>query len=278
MTIKPHTVKSNAKRAARKLCEQFQGIEPAEPVQANGGVQWLPAVRLTGGLLPKEIGDQIAAAAVFAEPQPETAPLPFESATGQAGAALVEQPEIAKLTMLPPVDDDAEIPAFLKARKLPEPEPATTLKTAEADGVRKVAVPMTRNPDGSHSGELPASPDAKAKTRAAVQKLPARVVSTPEEIAERRRERQQRIADDKANPQPKPERATKTRELIKMMQQDDGATAEAIREKLGWLPHTLRGFISTLKSKGVAIETVRNGKITSYKLAAVGEAGDEAAA
>lgn len=47
-----------------------------------------------------------------------------------------------------------------------------------------------------------------------------------------------------------------------------GATIEAIMEALGWQRHTVRGRISTLKSRGLDIETVREGKTTTYRVTA----------
>lgn len=47
-----------------------------------------------------------------------------------------------------------------------------------------------------------------------------------------------------------------------------GATIEAIMEALGWQRHTVRGRISTLKSRGLDIETVREGKTTMYRVTA----------
>ncbi|GGD19798.1 hypothetical protein GCM10011335_23370 [Aureimonas glaciei] len=41
--MKAHTVKSNAKRAARKLADRIPGLTPAEPWEAEGG-GWWPAV------------------------------------------------------------------------------------------------------------------------------------------------------------------------------------------------------------------------------------------
>mgnify|MGYP002078637347 CR=1 FL=1 len=40
-----HTVKSNAKRHARKMCEKYPGFTPIEPREANRTGSWLPCVR-----------------------------------------------------------------------------------------------------------------------------------------------------------------------------------------------------------------------------------------
>ncbi len=43
-----------------------------------------------------------------------------------------------------------------------------------------------------------------------------------------------------------------------------GATGKAIQQLTGWLPHSVRGFISTQRSKGLCITTEKVGKETVY--------------
>ncbi|OCC05128.1 hypothetical protein BA190_09435 [Labrys sp. WJW] len=61
--MKSHSVKSNAKRAARKLYENIPGIWPIEPVQAGDSGQWYPAISAPEDLRERLIAngvDQIA--------------------------------------------------------------------------------------------------------------------------------------------------------------------------------------------------------------------------
>lgn len=51
--MKAHSVKSNAKRAARKFCEEFDGFQAVEPVAAPDG-GWLPVVRSASRLPSRE--------------------------------------------------------------------------------------------------------------------------------------------------------------------------------------------------------------------------------
>ena len=47
-----------------------------------------------------------------------------------------------------------------------------------------------------------------------------------------------------------------------------GATAEHMAKTLGWLPHTLRGALSRLKTKeGLKIERERVDGTTNYRIA-----------
>jgi predicted ArsR family transcriptional regulator len=58
----------------------------------------------------------------------------------------------------------------------------------------------------------------------------------------------------------------KTTALIAMLTK--GATAEHMAKTLGWLPHTLRGALSRLKTKeGLKIERERVDGTTSYRIA-----------
>ena len=58
----------------------------------------------------------------------------------------------------------------------------------------------------------------------------------------------------------------KTTVLIAMLTK--GATAEHMAKTLGWLPHTLRGALSRLKTKeGLKIERERVDGTTSYRIA-----------
>jgi|SRR5579863_1281765 len=56
----------------------------------------------------------------------------------------------------------------------------------------------------------------------------------------------------KAKKQAKPtaERASKKAEVIALMKRAKGTTLAEIMEATGWQPHTIRGFVSILGSKG----------------------------
>jgi hypothetical protein len=54
----------------------------------------------------------------------------------------------------------------------------------------------------------------------------------------------------KAAAKPKADRTNKKAEVIAMMKRTKGATLGEIRRATGWQPHTVRGFVSILGSKG----------------------------
>jgi len=63
----------------------------------------------------------------------------------------------------------------------------------------------------------------------------------------------------KAATKPKADRANKKAEVIAMMKRAKGATLAEIVKATGWHPHTVRGFVSILGSKGgEKIESSKN--------------------
>ena len=58
---------------------------------------------------------------------------------------------------------------------------------------------------------------------------------------------------------PKADRANKKAEVIEMMKRAKGATLPEIMKATGWQPHTVRGFVGILGSKGgEKIESSKN--------------------
>jgi hypothetical protein len=63
----------------------------------------------------------------------------------------------------------------------------------------------------------------------------------------------------KAVAKPKADRTNKKAEVIGMMKRAKGATLPEIMKATGWQPHTVRGFVSILGSKGgEKIESSKN--------------------
>jgi len=58
---------------------------------------------------------------------------------------------------------------------------------------------------------------------------------------------------------PKADRTNKKAEIIAMMKRAKGATLPEVMKATGWQPHTVRGFVSILGSKGgEKIESSKN--------------------
>ena len=94
---------------------------------------------------------------------------------------------------------------------------------------------------------------AKAKTANAAKKPAGKKTAKP-------------AAKNGATPAAADAKDDKTTALIAMLTK--GATAEHMAKTLGWLPHTLRGALSRLKTKeGLKIERERVDGMTSYRIA-----------
>jgi hypothetical protein len=67
-------------------------------------------------------------------------------------------------------------------------------------------------------------------------------------------------------PDPKPARVTKQSMLIRLLEQDGGASLADIVEATGWQPHTTRAALTGLRKKGHAIERFRSDEETRYRI------------
>ena len=71
-------------------------------------------------------------------------------------------------------------------------------------------------------------------------------------------------------------RVTKHQTVVALLRRPEGATAKEIMDATGWQPHTVRGFICTLRAgrsgkrefEPVAVETVREKGGTRYRAVA----------
>jgi len=70
------------------------------------------------------------------------------------------------------------------------------------------------------------------------------------------------VARDRQCPRPN----SKQTLLISMLQ-GDGITIAALGKKLGWLPHTVRAAVTRLRQKGLAIERIRENRVSRYRIA-----------
>jgi hypothetical protein len=79
------------------------------------------------------------------------------------------------------------------------------------------------------------APQAKGRRTAAKNAKPAKKARQPRKAGAHK---------------PKVDRANKKAEVIELMKRAKGATLAEIMKATGWQPHTVRGFVSILGSKG----------------------------
>ena len=64
-------------------------------------------------------------------------------------------------------------------------------------------------------------------------------------------------------------RVTKSAAVIVLLQRTQGATLAELIAATDWLPHTSRAALTGIRKKGQAIEKVKRGEITCYRIAPV---------
>jgi hypothetical protein len=148
------------------------------------------------------------------------------------------------------------------------PEPMADISTAE----------VTSLPESAAATELatvaPQVPDvapevAPSTTDATLaESAPAEAVAEPASIEQTatkqpKRKKASKPAQDSATP-----RETKLSQVVAMLQRPEGAPITEIMSKMGWLKHTVRGFMAgTMKKAGYNVESLKlEGGERSYRI------------
>lgn len=149
--MKAHTVKSNAKRAARKFCEAHPGFEAAAPQHLERGKLWVPVLNVVGEPTAEaiEAAKKLAIVAGLPEPKAEKP----KAKTGPKRSRKLPADVVAKAVkaLPPPVQSTAdEIAARREARRQrgAKPAPAKALNKSET------IVSMVSRASGATPAEL----------------------------------------------------------------------------------------------------------------------------
>lgn len=228
--MKSHSVKSNAKRAARKLAAKFPGLfEPVEPSEAAsvGNVSWYPSVEIRSGVsldaIPAEV---IESCVVVNHPDVATA----ERARRLFGDGVPEPtPEPVKRPV-PGKDEPAK------------PKPSAKRKVSAKEMMAAAAT----------------LPPRKEYTREELA-----------ELRRRRKEQTAReIAEGIRTPDGKKINRTRADVIVELTSRPGGATVAELTDATGWQPHTVRGYIAgTLRKRGHDIQARKmKGEPTRYTI------------
>lgn len=298
--MKSHSVKSNAKRAARKFAERFPAVTVEAPEAASAG-GWFPVVMVSEAEATPAMDDAAKEAGVLVVRARDAAKgIVLEQADMLDGnvsqtVRLADGAEVERVVSADEAygaEDPSEAAApvlFDDLHDLDKSPPA-----AEPVDLAHVVIHCTggrgtdRKSEGYHD-LVTAEPDAPAaptkpkpvdtprppKPTAAelAASLPPRKDSTPEEIAARRAERRKRVDEEKAagirdrfGNKIDPRGPSRADIIIRLVGRPDGATVEELTTATGWQRHTLRGYIAgTLRKRGHAIEVRKNrGEPTRY--------------
>jgi hypothetical protein len=135
----------------------------------------------------------------------------------------------------------------------PTPEVGSVLQSANAAETPNVA---------------PQVPDVAPEFPATTGASPAEAVAEPASIEQAaakqsKRKKTTKPAQDSAAP-----RETKLSQVVGMLQRPEGATISEIMQRMGWLKHTVRGFMAgTMKKAGYTVESFKpEGGERSYRI------------
>ena len=310
--MKAHSVKSNAKRAARKFAERFPAVTVETPEAASAG-GWLPVVMIDEADLTAALDNEAEEAGVIVIRARDAATdgIVLEQADMLDGnvsqtVRLADGAEVERVVSSDeaygPEDPaeqgeastfeaDVELPQFLPSRR----EISRTVihctggqgADRKSDGYHDMVTanldaptkPTKPKPADTPRPPKPLAADEVAKIAAS---LPPRKDSTPEEIAARRAERRQRVAEEKAagvrdkngnklKTTREPRQPQRADIIVELVSRDGGATVEELTTATGWQRHTLRGYIAgTLRKRGHAIEVRKKlGEPTRYVMGGV---------
>lgn len=236
--MKTHTVKSNAKRAARKLAETLatrfgrQVAEAGEPSAREG--EWMGTLRVLDVealAAARELGAGIVD--VLAEEACEPEPSHIEDLVGDDPAPV----EVVGM--------DVQADRVVTSALLPEP----------------------RQAPGRMNRAAAAAVAAEPATRSTPDEVRARREANRERRLERAREESKQAARAKVAGTGKKRDGAKRDKLIELVSREGGATSAELCEALGWQPHTVRGFIAgTLRKAGHDIRLEGARGASRYKL------------
>lgn len=285
--MKSYSVKSNAKRYARRLAElnSYVAIEVIEPVlEDEEGGPWLPAIRIPADT-PLDLKKRLHNAAN------ETAVIhglaeAFNDVDGDAGVYAVPAEDMSELA------DGVDVSHMVGGGDvvsvdLPYAEQGDMVERLLSEGLT-VAAPDHTGAIILHEPEYTVevgdeaeadSPLTPAEAKAVVDALatlPPPVKRTPEEIAKARQERRARIdAGEYKAPAPaaiKESKApTKSELVLNAIKVEGGASVDDLIAITDWQRHTLRGYIAgALRARaakeGLEIEAFKvKGQPTRYR-------------
>jgi hypothetical protein len=189
---------------------------------------------------------------ITAFPTPDQA----EAAVGVGAQSFTSQQELTELIAGWPAERVLAcwnaLPGVTPAKKLKDPKTAAARIWERIQGLGEAAQPEAE----------PATPKAERKAKRgpqAPQGAPAKGKATKQATPAKSAPKAQKAA--KAQETAGPREGSKTAQVVAMLQRNNGATLEEIMERMGWLRHTVRGFMAgAMKKAGYAVESFKSDK------------------
>ena len=167
------------------------------------------------------------------------------------------------------LDADAPNARLTQEDAKPEPKSATVPEAAAeiaAQAVAEVPHPGSETAQKDASVAPGVAHVAPQETAATVNASPAEDAPVAETGTVAKSPKPKKTA--KSEQQPAAPRENKTAQVVAMLQRPQGATITEIMEKMGWLKHTVRGFMAgAMKKAGYAVESFKpEGGERSYRI------------
>lgn len=275
--MKSHSVKSNAKRAARQIAAAApEKWEVADPVRSgNGG--WFPALRAKVPGLSHDLAvivgaesDAVVTSTVTVKDGAVTGititnpGLGFYDQSGNPKFVLGAPALVSLADLVDEFSGVAGIVGVEPGDLAPAPV-CVVVKTGNVGKSEPGAVAVVDGVQVLHPKGYPV--DASA-IRAALDA--PRPCSTREEIDARRAARRDRLAAEPSTRRPVGRPDQKTKKILELIAAPDGITLHALADALGWQRHTVRGYVATLNKRAEAagkkrvVASVKHGKTVRY--------------
>jgi hypothetical protein len=189
---------------------------------------------------------------ITAFPTPDQA----EAAVGVGAQSFTSQQELTELIAGWPAERVLAcwnaLPGVTPAKKLKDPKTAAARIWERIQGLGEAAQPEAE----------PATPKAERKAKRGPQApkgAPAKGKATKQATPAKSAPKAKKAA--KAQETAGPREGSKTAQVVAMLQRNNGATLEEIMERMGWLRHTVRGFMAgAMKKAGYAVESFKSDK------------------
>jgi Protein of unknown function (DUF3489) len=180
---------------------------------------------------------------------------PEEAAATNPSQSFASQQELAELAAAWPAERLVAVwnslPGVKPAKKLKDP---TTAATRIWERIQGLGAP-------GPEAKQPAKPKAERKPKGGAKVAkgePTKARAGKKAIAAKNAPKAKKAA--KAQ-EAAPREGSKTAQVVAMLQRKNGATLEEIMERMGWLRHTVRGFMAgAIKKAGYSVESFKSDK------------------
>ncbi|MGD0870245.1 MAG: DUF3489 domain-containing protein [Bryobacteraceae bacterium] len=179
-----------------------------------------------------------------------------EAAVGAGALPFTSQKELAELASAWPAERLVAI-----WTSLPGVKPVESFKSAKA-AISRIWGRIQKLGEAAQPEAEPAKPNAHKKAKGGAQAAkgaPATAKASKKTTPAKKAPKAKKAA--KTREANAPREGSKTAQVVAMLQRKNGATLAEIMDKMGWLKHTVRGFMAgAMKKAGFSVESFKSDK------------------